>query len=162
MKRSFKRTTACLMMTVGLASIPAAQARQTHADTHAHHGVAQVELEHGQRWATDAPLREAMGRIRTAVHTARQADKRGGMTSAQVTALNAAIDKNIAYMVQNCRLAPKADADLHALIGRLSAAMAAIKANPKARDGLPQMLEVLETYPHRFNHPGWDTPAHGR
>jgi hypothetical protein len=157
----FNRKARYLVFFTCLVSIPAAQAQQSHEHGHAAHGVMQIELDHGRRWATDAPLREGMERVRAVVATARQANARGRLNATQAQALAAGVEEGIAFMVQHCRLEPKADANLHILLGRLSAAATAVKANPKAADGLPQMLEVLELYPRTFTHPGWKGVAHG-
>ena len=161
MKPFFNRRAACLMIAAGIASITPAQAQQSHADDHANHGAGQVELQGGKQWATDAPLRETMERIHSAVGAARLAESHGGMNAGQAAVLGTAIEQDIGFMVQHCRLEPKADADLHVLLARLSAAATAVKANPKAKDGLPQMQEVLDIYGRRFSHPGWDTLALG-
>jgi len=94
----------------------------------------QLEFDHGQLWSTDAPLREGMERIRAAVVMAQQADTQDRLEASQAQALVAAVENSTAFMVQNCRLEPKADANLHILLGRLSVAATAIKANPKAAE----------------------------
>jgi hypothetical protein len=161
MTRSFKQKAGYLVLLTCLVGITPAQAQQSHEHGHAAHGVMQIELDHGRRWATDAPLREGMGRIRAVAGAARQADARGRLNATQARALAAGVEDGIAFMVQHCRLEPKADANLHILLGRLSAAATAVKANPKAADGLPQMFEVLDLYPRYFTHPGWKAIAHG-
>jgi hypothetical protein len=164
MIRYFNRKTGGLMLAACLVSFaPAqaqAQAQPSHEHGHAEHGAMQIELDHGRLWATDAPLREGMERIRAAVDTALQADA-AQLNATQALTLSAAVEDGIAFMVQNCSLEPKADANLHILLGRLSAAAAQVKANPQAADGLPQMLEMLDIYPRRFSHPGWKAIAHG-
>ncbi len=152
------RKTGCLLLAAGLASFVPAQAQPSHASGHAEHGAMQIELDHGRLWATDAPLREGMERIRVAVDTALQADAPLNATQAQVLA--AAVEDGIAFMVQHCRLAPKADANLHILLGRLSAAATQVKTNPQSAQGVPQMLEMLAIYPRRFSHPGWKASVH--
>lgn len=153
-KAGYLILSACMLVLV-LVLAPA-QAQQAHA--HAEHGTMHLELDHGRLWATDAPLREGMERVHAAV--VKQADVQGGLNAAQATTLAAGVEDGIVFMVQHCKLEPKADANLHILLERLSAAATAVKANPKAANGLPQMLEVLDTYPRYFNHPGWKAIAH--
>jgi len=157
MTRFFNRKAGYLILATCLVSLAPAQAQQSHDHGHG----MQIELDHGRRWATDAPLREGMERVRAAVATARQADAQGRLSTRQVQTLAIAVEDSIAFMVQHCRLEPKADANLHILLGRLSAAVTAVKANPKAPDGLPQMLEALDLYSGYFAHPGWKAIAHG-
>jgi hypothetical protein len=155
----FNRTAGALVAAACLAGLAPAQAQPSHPHEHAQHGTMALELDHGRRWATDAPLREGMERIRAAVAKASRADAPGGLTPAQAQALAASVDEGIAFMVQHCHLEPKADASLHILLGRLSGAAAAVKANPGAADGLPRLREALAMYPRYFAHPGW--PADG-
>lgn len=157
MTRFFNRKAGYLILAACFVSLAPAQAQQSHDHGHG----MQLELDHGRRWATDAPLREGMERVRAAVATARQADAQGRLNARQAQALAAAVADSIAFMVQHCRLEPKADANLHILLGRLSAAATAVKANPKAPDGLPQMFEALDLYSRYFAHPGWKAIAHG-
>lgn len=160
MIQSFNRKTGYLILTACLVIFAPAQAQQSHDHGHAEHGMVQLELDHGRLWATDAPLREGMERIRAAVAKARQAGAQRGLNAAQAKTLANAIEDGIAFMVQHCRLEPKADANLHILLERLSAAATVVKANPKAANGLTQMLEVLDAYPRYFNHPGWKAITH--
>lgn len=157
MSRFFNRKAGYLILATCLVSLVPAQAQQSHDHGHG----MQIELDHGRRWATDAPLREGMERVRAAVATARQADAQGRLSTRQAQALAVAVEDSIAFMIQHCRLEPKADSNLHILLGRFSAAVTAVKANPKAPDGLPQMLEALDLYSHYFAHPGWKAIAHG-
>lgn len=157
MSRSFNRATAYLILAAGLASF-AAQAQQSHDHGHAGHPAMQLELEHGRTWQTDAPLREGMSRIRQGVMSASQNGK--SPSAAQAGQLVGDIERAVADMVARCRLAPKADANLHILLGRLLSAATKLKANPNAADGLPQMREVLDLYPRYFAHPGWQAVAH--
>lgn len=163
MTHYFNRKTSYLTLAVCLISFSTiqAQTQPSHDHGHAEHETMQLELDHGQLWSTDAPLREGMERIRVAVVIAQQADTQDQLDATQAQALVTAVEDSTAFMVQNCRLQPKADANLHILLGRLSAAATAVKDNPKAANGLPQMLEVLDIYPRYFTHSGWQAINHG-
>ncbi|HUW54232.1 MAG TPA: hypothetical protein VMV99_12535 [Rhodanobacter sp.] len=102
-----------------------------------------IELDHGRPWPTDASLREGMERIRVAVERA-GARTDGRLTGKQSRALTVAIQQNVVFIVSHCRLQAKADANLHILLGRLLEA-----------ENLPQIVDVLDLYPHYFFHPGW-------
>jgi hypothetical protein len=116
-----------------------------------------LELDGGQRWQTDASLREGMQRIRRALDTA-QAGQPGPDATAGST-LAAAIDDAVAYMVTNCRLSPKADANLHVVLGRLGQASATLKQNPAAPQAVEEVAAALDLYGQYFDHPGWE-PIH--
>jgi hypothetical protein len=122
---------------------------------HAAHGAA-PELAAGQRWATDAPLRESMLRIRDGVAASAAAFHEGALSADEAQALATAVDADVQFMIANCRLAPEPDAALHALIGRMLAAAEALRADPAAPGGMPELVSVLRDYGASFDHPGWE------
>jgi len=133
-----------------------ADAQSVH-DEHADHQAMTLELDHGRRWKTDAPLRVGMERIRDAVVTAdAQAQRASGLDEQQAEALAATVEEAIGYMISNCRLEPIPDANLHILLTRLSGGAAAIRADPEAANGLALLFDALEAYPGYFEHAGWN------
>jgi hypothetical protein len=154
----------CLMLAVFLpfASACAANepaeppAEHAHGEPHGHAPSALALDAAGERWATDAPLREGMLRIRAAVaatlasHGDRHLDPAVGVQLAE------AVDAAVVYLFANCRLPPQADANLHLLLARIMDAAAALRSDAQAEAGLVRLLEALEAYPHYFDHPGWD------
>ena len=127
-------------------------------DGHAEHGPAPI-LAEGERWATDEPLRAAMTRIREAVERNASAYDQQQLQAADAEALATAVERDIQYMVANCRLEPEPDAALHALIGRMMNAAAALRKNPMSDAGLPQLVAVVHEYQATFAHPGWAAPG---
>jgi hypothetical protein len=126
------------------------------AHQHGGHQTADLQLDHGQQWQTDAPLREGMERIRTAVAAAAgHADATGGLDASSGKVLADEIDAGIAFMVTHCRLAPQADANLHILIGQMAEAAALARKPVESRSAMARMRAALDTYPHYFSHPGW-------
>jgi hypothetical protein len=121
---------------------------------HASHAAAPV-LPAGQLWATDVPLRSAMTRIRSAVEQNQAAYERGSLQAESAAALAAAVEADVRYMVESCKLEPEPDAALHALIGRLLSAAGAVREDPSSPDGVPQLAAVLHDYGATFDHPGW-------
>jgi hypothetical protein len=118
-----------------------------HAD---HAGHAGLSLDDGRKWATDESLRRGMARIQALV--AAPAPGNPGQTAD-------AIRQEVAAMVANCRLEPKADAVLHALIGDLLAGADDLARPETAARGLAQVRETLAQYARYFDHPGWLAPA---
>jgi hypothetical protein len=139
--------------------------RGTAAEQHGHasHAAAPV-LPAGQLWATDVPLRSAMTRIRNAVEQNLSAYERGSLQAESAGALAAAVEADVRYMVENCKLEPEPDAALHVLIGRLLGAAGAVREDPGSPDGVPQFAAVLHDYGATFDHPGWSQlpDAHAR
>lgn len=151
------------------AAAPAAQAPPAAADAghdahaaHAAHADAPVDAAPlppaGQRWATDAPLRAGMARIRSAVE-ALQHGLMGHLTEAQQKDAAAQVDAAVADMIANCKLEPEADASLHGLLAPLVAGAGAVREGRFGQPELAAMQDALAQYPQRFDDPGWDQPA---
>lgn len=166
MSHSPTRRTRLLALAVSLTfhTLPYAQTAAEHtgdghgqaSHQHANQQTHELERNRGQRWNTDAPLREGMERIRTAVDEAmRHTKASGALDAAKAEKLTGAVDESIQFIVTHCRLEPQADANLHILIGRLAESAAAIKADPDSEQGLSTMRSALDQYPRYFNHPGW-------
>jgi hypothetical protein len=114
---------------------PAFAAGDVHSHDHAA-SEAKLVLNQGQKWPTDAPLRQGMENIRSAVAK--------GMKD---EALAKAVETEVAGIVQNCKLEPEADEQLHIVIAEL---MAAVEAKDNAR-----LAHVLNAYGEHFDHAGW-------
>lgn len=130
-----------------------------HGPAHGPEHAAAPMLAEGQHWATDAPLREAMLRIRDGVALNATAFHDGTLSAAAAQTLAAAVEGDVQFMIANCRLAPEPDAALHALIGRMLGAANVLRTNPLSADGLPQLEAVLNDYGATFDHPGWTPPG---
>lgn len=128
-----------------------------HHDSHGHagHDVATLSLDDGKPWATDAPLRLGMQRIRDAVAGALAHQATGGLNPAQAKLLTTALGDNVRFLIQNCRLEPKADAVLHVFITELMEGSAMLEADPASLPGLEKLTHVLRQYPVYFQHPEW-------
>lgn len=126
------------------------QAHDTHGALDTHDAV--LKPPEGELWATDAPLRAAMTRIKEAVETNEPAWRQGDLGASEAGALAALVEKDVAYMVENCQLAPEPDAALHVLIGRMMGAAAALQADPMSDEGVPRLVSVVQDYEETFDH----------
>lgn len=125
-----------LVLAVALAlSAPAFAAEDAHSHGAAA-GEAKLVLNQGQKWPTDAPLRQGMESIRAAVEQ--------GMKDEP---LAKKVESEVAGIVQNCKLEPEADEQLHIVIAEL---MAAAEAKDNAR-----LAKALNAYGEHFDHAGW-------
>ena len=113
----------------------------------------------GQRWATDAPLRAGMARVRIATE-ALQPLQHGPMTAAQVRAQADEIQAAVNAMFAQCKLAPQPDAALHPLLAKLLVASQALRDKPTDAAPLADLSDVLRRYPQLFDDSEW--PASGR
>jgi hypothetical protein len=142
------------------ASLIALSAPALAADAHSHGAESparKITLDHGRKWATDAPLREGMAEIRKALARQHAAVKKGTMGDAGYAALGATIEKNVASIVANCKLSPEADANLHVIIAELTGAADDLQGGPTAshEEAARKAMNAVNLYGRYFDHPGW-------
>jgi len=129
--------------------------------SHHDHGASapqSIQLNAGKKWATDDALRRGMGSIRTLAEKALPAAHAGKLTPAGYDALANDVNAQIAFVVENCKLDPKADAQLHIVIGDLTNGVEAMQGKQPGQDramGVVEISRTLNTYGKYFNHPGW-------
>lgn len=150
---SFLPRTGLLLLSLLLSAYPAAAVDRMPAHDHLH--PESLHLNQGQRWPTNAALRQGMGGIRDAVIGAVHADTSRELTAAEAGKLADAIRTQADYLVAHCVLAPEADATLHALLGQLLAGAEALRANPADEEALHRIIQALKEYPVYFDHEGW-------
>lgn len=150
-----------LLAAAGLAG-PAAWAADSPGRDHGHSAAAQVlKLNEGRKWASDEPLRQSMAKIREAVHGVMPEVHRGQLKASQYDALGAEIDRQVANIVQNCKLDPQADEVLHVILAELIAGNEVLRgrdAKAKRADGVVGVAHALEQYGEHFEHEGWKPP----
>jgi hypothetical protein len=126
---------------------PAAYGQAGHEHGHAA-DEPQLVLNQGKKWPTDAPLRQGMENIRSALG--------GGM---KYGALATKVSTEVAGIVQNCKLAPEADAQLHLVIADIMAGVEALEGKAKGetrRAGAEKIARALVAYGEHFDHAGWN------
>jgi hypothetical protein len=137
-------------------SLPAMAAEAAH--DHGTAAGAQLELNQGRKWQTDEPLRKGMSHMRAALAKDLKAIHAGKASEAHYEALAAKLNGEVAYVVQNCKLDPKADAELHKVIAELLAGAEAMQGKEPGvarRDGAVRAVKALNAYGKYFDHPGW-------
>ena len=122
----------------------------------------ELQLDNGQKWAIDPPLRKAMDDINDAMRTSLDAIHQDRLPAEEYAALATQVNEGIAYMVANCELPPDADAQLHVVIAQLMAGSEKMAGNSDAaaRDGAVQVLGALDAYAQYFDHAGFVPAAH--
>lgn len=133
--------------------------------THQHHAGASsgLTLDEGRKWATDEPLRHAMTNIRNAIDASLGDIHEDKLSVTGYAALSSRINDEVAYMVRNCKLAPKADAQLHLIIASLLEGAETMEGKVKNRqrqDGAITTIDALESYAAYFDDPGWKPISH--
>ena len=108
---------------------------------------ASLVLDQGRKWQTDAPLREGMAKIRAALEK-----------GAEHGALAGAVKGEVGLIVQNCRLEPAADAQLHLVLIQVMAGAEAMEGKVEGESrhaGGQRIARALNAYGKHFYHPGW-------
>ncbi|MDR2240740.1 MAG: hypothetical protein LBE33_09885 [Zoogloeaceae bacterium] len=132
------------------------------AEPHAHGdaGVIELQLDHGKKWQTDAPLRRGMGEIRAAMAKSLPPIHKKTFTPAQYGALAARVEKQVVYMVGNCKLPEEADQQLHLVLAQINDGVDEMKGASDRDRGAEKIVRALAQYGQYFNHPGWRPLAH--
>src|SRR3990167_8357435 len=78
-----------------------------------------LELNAGKKWGTDDALRKAMSGIQTSVTQTLPAAHAGKASAADYDAFGKDVTAQVTYMVENCKLDPQADAQLHIIVADL-------------------------------------------
>ncbi|MCM8594841.1 hypothetical protein [Accumulibacter sp.] len=128
-------------------------------DTH-HHAAGEpsrLSLDHGRKWATDAPLRSGMSEIRQALAAKLEGIHKRALTPAEYRALGVTVEAQVAGIVAECKLAPAADANLHLIVAELSAGADALQGKSAVEPavGALQTVQAVNRYGQYFDHPGW-------
>jgi hypothetical protein len=110
------------------------------------------------RWATDAPLRDGMRRVRQAAQALEHAEH-GHLDAAQTANVAKLIDGAVNDMITNCKLDPDADAALHGLLAKFLVGANAARTGKDIPAALADMQAALKRYPLLFDDPTWDVPA---
>lgn len=147
------------LLLVAALALPVAAFAATPA-SHDHGGAAahSLQLNAGKKWAIDAPLRKAMVAVQKQVKHTLPAAHAGKATAADYDALGAKVTAQVAYIVENCKLEPQADEQLHTVIAELLGAVEAVqgkKGDSARASGVVKMAQTLNTYGDYFDHAGW-------
>lgn len=157
------RTLLVSLALLGLPAVPAI-AQHEHEHSHGHDAasgsglISQLQLDQGQRWATDEALRSGMAAIRKAFDQDHPRIHAGKQTDAQYDALAASIEREVNGIVARCKLPPAADAQLHLVVGDLLQGVGLMRGNDPARsrhDGAALVHGALRAYPKYFDDPGF-------
>ena len=132
------------------------------ADAHDHGKAAphKLELNAGKKWSTDDALRQGMTTIHASVSQTLPAAHSGKAKASDYDAFGQTVSAQIAYIVENCKLDPKADAQLHIVIGEILGGVDAAqgKEGDKARAaGVVKIAQALNAYGRHFDHSGWQS-----
>lgn len=131
----------------GVQAAPAQDPAHAHAAPAAAH--AATTASHA-RWAADAPLRDGMQRVRTALAELRHHEM-GHMSPDQAREQVAEIDAAVASIFANCKLAPDADAALHTMLVPLLDGARRLREDPADKAAIQSMRDAVAPYPQQFD-----------
>jgi hypothetical protein len=151
---------AVLSLAVASASAVAAEHRHDHG-----HGAAPVKLElnKGRKWETDAPLRRGMENIRNSIDAVHHEIHENKLAAARYAELAKKVSGEVNGIVADCKLEPKADAQLHLVVAEILAGVEAMEGRAKKmkrQAGALKVAGALEKYAAHFDHPGWQPLKH--
>ncbi|MES2089476.1 MAG: hypothetical protein V4532_05800 [Pseudomonadota bacterium] len=134
-----------------------AHAQEAH---HQHDGLAATPaLQRGEKWPTDAVLRQSMDNIRQAMMASQEDIDQARLKDQDYLRLAEIIDKNTADIVKNCHLSKEADAAFHSMVlSTLRQDAELMRIAPKTqvkRVAAMGVLQSLRHYGDYFQHPGW-------
>ena len=145
-----------LMAALSLGAALPVVAAESH--DHQHEAApAKLQLNAGKKWATDAPLRQAMTAMRADLAGKLHAIHKGSLAKADYAALGKSIEGQVGTIVSQCKLEPKADAMLHIVIADLAGAAEVMqgKATGQPAEAAHRAALALNSYGKYFAHPGW-------
>ncbi len=151
---------AATMLAVGLSG-GALAATGAAAHDHGGHQV-KLALDHGKKWATDEPLRKGMASIRASVEGSLHEIHEGKLDVAGYNALADKVGAQVGGIVAECKLEPKADAQLHVVIAQMLEGVDVMQGKKKVKrqTGAVKVLTALEQYGTYFDDPNWKPIAH--
>lgn len=133
-----------------------------HSDAGHHHEMALdgLQLNDGEKWASDEPLRQGMNGIREAFVAIHDRVRNGEASSEDYLSLAEAIDEQVEYMFANCNLDPEPDAQLHIILANLMQAARTLRGDDDHYPGVRRVHQSLEAYGETFEHQDWKPVAH--
>lgn len=123
-------------------------------------GMSELRLDNGSKWAIDAPLSRAMTNIRNAVDNEYEAIHADQLAEEKYAALAKKVTNEVNYMVENCKLEPEADAQLHLIIADLMEGSHAMESKKDPRHGAVKVIGAIEKYVTYFDDPNFTPIKH--
>lgn len=146
-----------LMLALALSS-PLAVLAASDAHDHGKSAPHKLELNAGKKWGTDDALRKAMSGIQASVTQTLPAAHAGKASAADYDAFGKDVTAQVTYMVENCKLDPQADAQLHIIVADLMAGVEAAQGKhgeKKRASGVVKVAQAANAYGKHFDHAGW-------
>jgi len=141
-----------------LAQTPQHQHDDGHEHEHPTGAIAGLELDEGRKWPTDESLRAGMASIRKVFETHHPRIHAGTESDEQYVTLAQETENEVNFIIQNCKLPPAADANLHLVIADLLTGIRVMRgefAGRSRHDGAALVHGALDAYGDHFDDPAW-------
>lgn len=162
-----KRTLMIALSLMTLAAAGPALAASATVHEHGHAGAdadaASLQLNAGKKWETDAVLRKAMDSIRRTMAASLHDIHENRVSAAGYGKLAHKVEGEVGRIVANCKLEPRADAQLHLIVAELLEGAEQMAGKPKQAkriDGAVKVIGALEKYSAYFDDPAFKPIAH--
>ncbi len=142
---------------LALSMPPVFAAEVEHHHPHDEHP-AELQLNAGKKWETDAPLRQSMTELRQLFASNLEGIHANEIALGGYHELARNTESAVSRIVAQCKLPPAADAQLHIIVAELlsGAEMMSDHANAgTAHKGAVKVIESLNRYGQYFNDPGF-------
>ncbi|MDO8925447.1 MAG: hypothetical protein Q7U94_00890 [Sideroxyarcus sp.] len=158
MKRNILTALTVISLAAAGPALAANKAAHDHGDA-----TATLQLNAGKKWETDATLRKAIGDLRQSLAKNLDAIHKNRFPASGYGGLAHQVEGAVSVIIANCKLEPKADAQLHIIVADLLAGaeqMAGKAKRAKPRDGAIKVLGALDNYGKYFDDPGFQPITH--
>jgi len=144
-----------ILVTALLGVSPSAFAENSHSHDGQGSVSASMKLNDGQKWQGDGSMRTGMDGIRTAMAAQLEKIHQNKLPDADYKILAGSLEKEIEYMVENCKLSPEVDEQLHVVLGQVIEGIDDMETGTHPRSGAVKVVQALNAYGKHFEHPGW-------
>jgi hypothetical protein len=157
--RRFSLRLLVVLFAVGLAgNVIAEDDHHGHDDHHA--GAVQLRLNDGAKWQTDAALRQGMTGVRNEIAAALPQIHEDRLPAGEYVTLATQVNNHLNGIIQNCKLPPEADAQLHIVLSDIYTGLEGMRGGDDRRSGAVKIIMALDVYAKYFDHAGWQPVSH--
>lgn len=127
----------------------------TAAEHHHQQNNSQLVLNQGEKWVIDDSLHVGMTNIKQEIIKNLDEIHHERFTKQQYADLVVILDKHLTFLFENCKLPPRADAQLHLLLANVMRGVDKMKNSENKKQGAILIVQSLKMYPVYFNDPNW-------
>ena len=119
--------------------------------------VMELTLNGAEKWKGDLNMVKGVESIRDAVATRLEAIHHDSLPPAEYKTLASDIQKQVDFMVENCKLEPEVDAQFHIVLAQMIDGIGELEGEANPRQGAELIVQALNAYGEHFEHPNWQS-----